>query len=1062
LTLLRDTPWRLKYTPDDGDLVQLFYLPALRSATRYDRLTGYFSARALALAARGVEGLIVNNGRMRLLVGCTLGEEDVAAIERGEALRDTVERALLKMPILSGDPRTIDALELVAWMVANGHLDVKLAVPCDLHRRPIRDNSIFHEKTGIVEDKTGDRLTFSGSINETEYGWTRNWESFNAFTSWNDGPRVDGEEESFAKLWADKAKRAITLDVPTALREQLLTFLPDPETLPKRLIEHQDDSAAPAAPRRPESSDKPANVATSPMSSVDEERVAAWEKISNAPLQPVGGDRVGEATSAVVPWPHQIRAYQRLYDNWPPKLLIADEVGLGKTVQAGLLLRQAWLAGRIKRTLILAPKNVCRQWQIELREKFNLSWPIYDGQKLVWYRSRARDHNFEKTVSRAEWHHEPFVIMSSHLARRQDRQREILDTADPWDLVILDEAHHARTKGAGTPQAKGPNRLLQLMRQLRRRTAGLILLTATPLQVHATELWDLLDLLGLPAAWTPDAFVRFFSEVAKSPVTNESLDWLAALFRANEAEYGAIARGDAEKLTRLSGLKARKVLQALRDTVSIPRRQLSPDERKAAIAIIKRGTPVRALVSRHTRELLRKYFRAGKLSTAIATRRVDDRFIPLSPEEAALYQRVEDYISEIYNAATPDARNAVGFVMTIYRRRLASSFYALRRTMEKRKGGVGDNLTAAEERRIDEDVADQVEAGEEVDAETVSEDERRALAFEEMGVIEEIVEAIKRLPTDTKTVELSKVLGDLKDSGYPQVMVFTQFTDTMDYLRDQIASGGKSVMCFSGRGGEVRSTDGAWTPITRDEVKKRFKEGRADILVCTDAAAEGLNFQFCGALVNFDMPWNPMRVEQRIGRIDRLGQRFADIRIVNLHYEDTVEADVYQALRARISIFENVVGGLQPILTRLPKLIEESVLSNKVAPDLKREGALQALDTAIAASEGSAINLDDFADEGLEVEARPDPAITLSDLRAILDRPVLLPLGTEATHLDGKDYSLVDGYLPTAVRITVDRDFYELHADSVEFWTPGSPAFPDLEIYRHKERGIASATVNPQ
>ena len=95
----------------------------------------------------------------------------------------------------------------------------------------------------------------------------------------------------------------------------------------------------------------------------------------------------------------------------------------------------------------------------------------------------------------------------------------------------------------------------------------------------------------------------------------------------------------------------------------------------------------------------------------------------------------------------------------------------------------------------------------------------------------------------------------------------------------------------------MRNTDGTWTLITRDEVKRRFKEGRSEVLVCTDAAAEGLNFQFCGALVNYDMPWNPMRVEQRIGRIDRLGQRFSDIRIINLHYEDTVEADVYRALR---------------------------------------------------------------------------------------------------------------------------------------------------------------------
>ena len=115
MTLLRDTAWHLKYTPDDGDLVRLFYVPALRAANRYDHLTGYFSARSLALASRGIEGLVVNNGRMRLIVGCTLDEDEVTAIERGEGLREAVERTLLKMPSLSADPRTIDALELLSW-----------------------------------------------------------------------------------------------------------------------------------------------------------------------------------------------------------------------------------------------------------------------------------------------------------------------------------------------------------------------------------------------------------------------------------------------------------------------------------------------------------------------------------------------------------------------------------------------------------------------------------------------------------------------------------------------------------------------------------------------------------------------------------------------------------------------------------------------------------------------------------------------------------------------------------------------------------------------------------
>ncbi len=628
--------------------------------------------------------------------------------------------------------------------------------------------------------------------------------------------------------------------MPTALRDRLLTFLPDPDRLPKRLIERTEPTAGGAKggliTELPPYDEAAPHVQV-PDLSVDEKRQEIWTRIANAPLQSVGGDRVGEATSAVTPWPHQVKAFDRLYGHWPPQLLIADEVGLGKTIQAGLLLRQAWLAGRIKRALILTPKNVCKQWQIELHEKFNLNWPIYDGQKLAWYRSPAREDEFEKAVPRDGWYHEPFVIMSSHLARRQERQTEIIDAAEPWDLVVLDEAHHARTRGAGTPQAKGPNRLLQLMRRLRRRTAGLVLLTATPLQVHAIELWDLLALLGLPDAWTPEAFVRFFSEVANPVVTNESLDWLSALFRASEMRYGLLSKEDAERLARTSGLKARKVLQALRDRVSIPRHQLSSEERRAAMAIIKRSTPVRALVSRHTRELLRRYFKAGMLSTPIATRRVEDSFIALSPEERELYDDVETYISETYNAAALDARNAVGFVMTIYRRRLASSFYALRQTLEKRKEGVGVFFTAADEARLDENVADLTETGEEFDTEAVVQDEQRALAFEEIATINSIIERIKRLPVDSKAARLLRVLQDLNGVGYPQVMVFTQFTDTMDYLRDQLASAG-TVMCLSGRGGEVQGADGIWTPITRDEVKRRFGEGRSEVLVCTDAAAE--------------------------------------------------------------------------------------------------------------------------------------------------------------------------------------------------------------------------------
>ncbi len=1048
MTLLRDHAWKLKYTPDDGDLVRQFYVPALRSATRYDRKTGYFTAPAFTLAARGIEGIVLNGGHMRLVVGCTLHEPEVQAIERGESLRETVERRLIAMPAWSADPRQIDALELLAWMIANDHLDVRVSVPCDLDKRPIAQDVIFHEKTGIIEDKTGDRVAFTGSINETAQGWTRNWESFSVFTSWKDVERVDLEEEDFARVWANRAKRLLTIDVPTAIKERLLVFLTDPDHLPKRIAD-LDGTGAKTPISKPVEGDPPevSHGDSGPIPVDDIDRRAAWERIAKAATMPNGGERVGEATSAVVPWPHQIRAFDRLYRHWPPKLLIADEVGLGKTIQAGLLLRQAWLAGRAKRILVLAPKSVCKQWQIELREKFNLNWPIYDGQKLGWHKSPACAHNFEREVDRDEWRKEPFVIMSSHLARRRDRQEQLLQ-AENWDLIIVDEAHHARRRGAGTVQESGPNALLRLLRQLRHRTAGLVLLTATPLQVHPVELWDLLALLGMPDAWTANSFERFFKEIRQDAMPNERIEWLSDLFRANEAFYGAMTREDAERFTGLGRIKAKKVLDALRDRATTPRRQMSPEERRAAATLIRRSTPVRALVSRHTRELLRRYYKAGKLSTPIATRQVEDRFIALSFEEQRLYRRVEHYISETYNNAAAEVRNAVGFVMTIYRRRLASSFYALRKTLEHRRSGVTGQVSKLDEQRMEEDIADLVEAGDEIDAETVSDDERKALAAEEIDTIEDLIEAIGRLPTDTKARQLVDEVCDLEASGYNQVMVFTQYTDTMDYLRDHVADATRrSVMCFSGRGGEVRNRDGTWKQISREDVKRRFKQGLADILVCTDAAAEGLNFQFCGALINYDMPWNPMRVEQRIGRIDRLGQRFADIRIVNLHYKDTVEADVYKALRNRICIFESVVGGLQPILTRLPRLIEVSILSKVGDEAAKGAAAVRALEGALAEGSANAIDLDAFSDADLDLPPRPDPALTLADLRAVLDKPRLMLPGTDAKPLGKSDFRYEDGDIPAAIRVTVDPTFFEEHSDSVEFWTPGSPAFPRLDQF---------------
>ena len=1042
--MLRDRAWQLKYTPDNGDLVTLFYVPALEDAARYDRLTGYFNACALSLAARGIEGLVRNEGRMRLVAGCTLAAPEIEAIEKGEQLRDLVERHLTDLPLAPPDSDSSQALELLAWMVARGFLDVKVAVPCDADSRPIPADGIFHEKAGIIEDRGGDKIAWNGSVNETAAGWRHNWESISVFSSWGPEPqRVADEEANFACIWANKAKRVIVLDVPDAARRDLIRFMPANDK-PARLEKLENKLVKPL----PEKPDSPAREPREPEQGGQVDlRCRVWSFIRHAPSLSQGGEHVGEVTSAVTPWPHQVRAFDRLYRNWPAKLLIADEVGLGKTIQAGMLLRQAWLAGRVKRILILAPKAVLNQWQIELREKFNLNWPIYDGGKLVWYPSPALRGRNERDVDRDHWHREPVVIASSHLMRRRDRAKALLEEAEPWDLVILDEAHHARRRAAGSQREGGPNALLQLMQGLKKRTEGLVLLTATPMQVHPIEVWDLLDLLGLPPEWNARAFLDFFQDIEQENPSPEELDRMAGLFQSAERVYGKVGTEEAQRLADLSRLKVNKILRALRDAASIPRRQLETTERRAAIRIMRAGTPLRRLVSRHTRELLRRYFRAGMLDTPIAQRRVEDRFLQMTPEERELYDAVEEYIAGTYNQASARERTAVGFVMTIYRRRLASSFRALSRTLQNHLDAIaaGDPAQLA---GLDEDVPDDEASDEVLDAGEWAMVEGEALAAEEESDIRSLLDRIDRLPPDSKLESLKSALVEFRKDGYDQAMVFTQYTDTMDFLREELRKDADSrLMCFSGRGGEVPSADGTWRRISRDDAKRRFLEGEADVLLCTDAAAEGLNFQFCGAMINYDMPWNPMRVEQRIGRIDRLGQQHGTIRIVNLHYEGTVETDVYRALRERIGLFETVVGRLQPILARLPGVISEAVLSGREREEAERARVVSGIEQQATESERSGFDIDAVTEEELTMPERPRSPVTMEDLDRVIGAPDLMPPGFDVQSMRNREYGLLAPGMTDRLRVTTDPGYFEEHAESMELWSPGNALFvpPEFE-----------------
>ncbi len=246
-----------------------------------------------------------------------------------------------------------------------------------------------------------------------------------------------------------------------------------------------------------------------------------------------GAGGLGAATCALTPWPHQQVVARQLAADFPGRHLLADEVGLGKTIEAGLVMRQLWLSGIVRRGLILAPKSVLRQWQEELYEKFALNVPIYDGALLrdLW-------QNEVVPATPNPWDCVELVLASSQLVKRRDRRQTLLE-ARPWDLVIVDEAHHARRKDFLDLETYRPNRLLDLLNELQRRTRGLILMTATPMQVHPIEVWDLLSLLGLGGEWGADGrnFLAFFEELRRPP---DEADW-SLIFRLVRASWPCAA-----------------------------------------------------------------------------------------------------------------------------------------------------------------------------------------------------------------------------------------------------------------------------------------------------------------------------------------------------------------------------------------------------------------------------------------------------------------------------------------------------------------------------------------
>jgi len=1045
--LLRNHPWKISYSSDENNPVAGFYIPALECAFRYDRKSGFFNSSILSKVARGLGAMLQNQGQIRLVMGCQFSPQDLQAIEQGYELREALTHRLdadLQPP---KNFAQLKHFEILSWLIQNQSLDIRIAVPLksdglpEESDRQLDPNRIFHEKVGIITDANDDRLAFSGSNNESIGGWEANIESFHVYFGWEGGrdlERVQLEMSRFDKLWDNKLPNVRVFEVPEAIQKKLLRYAPTTKPIWSQQSEFDTRSLKDAEKEGQGDEERQGEMMAPTLSLPISPEVLAEERQAFAQLanlhQDPGCLDFTVQSIPIQPWIHQLKILRRVAQEFPCSYLIADEVGLGKTIEAGLILRYLILSQKVKRVLVLAPASVQPQWQEELREKFNLHfWSLIQGE--------LKDPFGERSPSATNiWNAQNLILASSHLVRRKERMQELLD-AEPWDLVILDEAHHARRK---SPQDRKdtPNRLLELMRQLRTKTRSLILLSATPMQIDPIEVFDLLSLLGLQGHWQyGDNFCHYFASLTESP-DRHSLDF----WQQMSTDYFKQGGQPCLRMQQHLEKKDRLLTYRLQDTWQkghkiVNSKQLLEDE--AFIAATRQylttNTPLKDRMFRHTRDTLRQYYRRGLLDRDIPVREVQDNAIVLEPHrEAALYRAVSDYVRHFYRLAQKENRKALGFLMTLYRKRMTSSFYAVQQSLQRRLDALltqqGNGLTADDLTELD-DADDAVIEGLESYLEPIDP--------KEIQYLEDLLRQFDNTGEDTKCAQFITTLRQ-ELNARESAIVFTQYTDTMDYLRDFLGSSfGSLVACYSGRGGELYR-DSEWVTVPKEDIKRRFREGDVKLLLCTESASEGLNLQTCGVLFNYDMPWNPMRVEQRIGRIDRIGQKYSTVRIHNFYYDGTVEAKVYKKLRDRINAFASVVGNLQPILAKVPTFIERAVMS----ADPEEEDVLlsefdHALDTPPlrpALDEMVAMDVEaDLAE--LQQPIAPAPVFAEDIEKLFITSALLKACGATFEPEGNGIWSLM--YRSQAYRVTFTPTVFDEHP-SLRLMTFGEPLFEGL------------------
>ena len=570
--------------------------------------------------------------------------------------------------------------------------------------------------------------------------------------------------------------------------------------------------------------------------------------------------------------PHQVSVVHQVVSHYPHRFLLCDEVGLGKTIEAGMVLKELRARGSAQRVLVIVPPNLLRQWQFELKTKFNENFAILNSDTVRYLVSQGyKDNPFahpeysNSVLCSAKWISDP-------------KWAKLCSEVD-WDLVILDEAHHARSHRNGNRITT--TRLYKLMRELASSAhvmhRGMLFLTATPMQLETHELYSLVELLDPTLFPSEENFEEHRKAVPGLSLLVERLHNHG--FPLPEVEDSESTIQQVSGWLKRDAAQVKVQLEAGPEGVSNITSDLSSCHRLSEVLIRNRKAVVGGFMPRSAHRWE----------------------VQLTLQEKEATKSVEEYVQFGFQLAEGGNDTAIGFVMVIFQKLMASSIAAIHASLLRRREKI---YSLSFRRQSVQDLEELLDDDREV-ADVADVGGNSESVQEELLYLDNAIETLTRVEVDSKSSVLVKQLKILF-AEYPdeKVLVFAEFRETQRHLAELLTKQGWEIHLFHGQ----------LKPDEKDHAVELFRKGSgSQVLISTEAGGEGRNLQFCHLLVNYDLPWNPMKVEQRIGRIDRIGQTH-EVQIFNLKVNDTIEERILDVLEHRIRVFEETVGGLDPIL----------------------------------------------------------------------------------------------------------------------------------------------------